>query len=166
MIKASRLIDYAIWAGLLGAMVFVVMRRNSGPETGRPAAAFDLPLVGSDGRFNLAEHRGKPVLIEVFASWCGACERSAPTLAETFQDHRAKMTFVGVLVDDDPKQAAHVKDEWGIPYDVAFDDGSVSRNYNVKLLPTIILVDQSGTVRRVTTGMPTRGQLEGWIREL
>jgi hypothetical protein len=54
----------------------------------------------------------------------------------------------------------------GIPYDIAFDDGSVSRNYNVKLLPTIILIDRNGTVRRVTTGMPTRGQLEGWIREL
>jgi cytochrome c biogenesis protein CcmG/thiol:disulfide interchange protein DsbE len=115
VIKVSRLIDYAIWAGLLGAVVFVVMRRNSGPETGRPAAAFDLPLVGSEGRFNLAEHRGKPVLIEVFASWCGACRRSAPTLADAFQDHRTKVKFVGVLVDDDPEQAAQVKDGWGSP---------------------------------------------------
>lgn len=166
MIKVSRLIDYAIWAGLLGAVVFVVMRRASGPETGKPAAAFDLPLVGSEGRFNLAEHRGKPVLVEVFASWCGACQRSAPTLAETFQDHRANVKFVGVLVDDDPAQAQNVKSDWGIPYDVAFDDGSVSRNYNVKLLPTLILIDQAGTVRRVSTGMPTRLQLEGWLREL
>jgi cytochrome c biogenesis protein CcmG/thiol:disulfide interchange protein DsbE len=164
--KASRLIDYAIWAGLLAAVVFVVVRRHSGPETGTPAAAFDLPLVGSEARFNLAAQRGKPVLVEVFASWCGACRRAAPTLADAFADHRANVQFVGVVVDDDPREAARVKSDWGIPYDVAMDDGSVSRNYNVQLLPTIILIDKTGTVRRVTTGMPTRSQLEGWIAEL
>jgi cytochrome c biogenesis protein CcmG/thiol:disulfide interchange protein DsbE len=162
----SRLIDYAIWAGLLAVVVFVVVRRHSGPETGKPAAVFDLPLVGSDGRFNLAERRGKPVLIEVFASWCGACRRAAPTLADAFEDHRGNVDFVGVVVDDDPGAASRVKSEWGIPYDVAMDDGTVSRDYNVQLLPTIILVDQAGVVRRVTTGMPTRSQLEGWITEL
>jgi thiol-disulfide isomerase/thioredoxin len=166
VIKVSRLIDYAIWAGLLATVVFVVMRRNSGPETGKPAATFDLPLVGGDGRFNLAERRGKPVLVEVFASWCGACQRSAPTLAETFEDHRANVDFVGVVVDDDPAAAARIKSDWGIPYDIALDDGSVSRDYNVKLLPTLILIDKTGMVRRVSTGMPTRSQLEGWIQEL
>ena len=106
------------------------------------------------------------MLVEVFASWCGACQLSAPTLAAAFEDHRASVRFVGVVIDDDPAEAARVKGDWAIPYDIALDDGSVSREYNVKLLPTIILIDKLGKVRRVSTGMPSRSQIEGWLREL
>lgn len=151
---------------MAAGVAFLVIRRQSGPELGSAAAPIDLPLVGREGRFNLAEQRGKPVLLEVFASWCGACRRSAPTLAEAFEAHRSEVEFIGVVVNDEPDAAHRIKSEWGIPYDIALDDGSVSRAYNVKLLPTLVLIDKSGTVRRVAAGMPTRAQIEDWLAEL
>lgn len=164
--KASRFLDYAIWAALAGVFALVLMRRASGPETGQLAAPIDLPLLSKEGRFRLEEQRGQPVLVEVFASWCGACRRAAPALADAYRDHGQKVRFVGVMVDDDPQAARQAIQSWDIPYDVALDSGTVARDYKVELLPTLVLIDREGIVRRVTTGAPSRSQIEGWLTEL
>ena len=70
------------------------------------------------------------------------------------------------MVDDDPALAARTIKSWGIPYDVVLDDGSVSRSYKVEMLPTLVLIDEAGVVRRVSTGAPSRAQLEKWLTEL
>jgi thiol-disulfide isomerase/thioredoxin len=138
----------------------------SGPKEGSSAAPFELPLVGaSAARFRLDEQRGKPVLIEVFASWCGACQRSAPVLAEASRKHQ-QVVFLGVSVDGSPEEAARVKADWQIPYPVALDDGSMSKSYKVEVLPTLVLVDRAGQIQRVATGIPSSSTLESWLAEL
>jgi thiol-disulfide isomerase/thioredoxin len=165
-VKLSRLVDYAIWAALAGVFALVLMRKSSGPDTGQAAAPIDLPLLAKDGRFRLQQERGKPVLVELFASWCGACRRAAPAFADAYRDHGGRVRFVGVMVDDDADSARKAVQSWGIPYDVALDDGGVARAYKVELLPTIVLIDDKGMVRRVWTGVPSRSQLESWLTEL
>ncbi len=164
--KLSRLIDYAIWAALAGVFVLVLMRKNSGPDTGQAAAPIDLPLLVKNGRFRLEDQRGKPVLVEMFASWCGACRRAAPAFADAYRDHGEKVRFVGVMLDDDAQSARQTVQNWDIPYDVALDNGGVARAYKVELLPTTVLIDANGVVRRVWTGAPSRSQLESWLAEL
>ncbi len=166
MKKLSRVVDYAIWAALAIVFAIVVLRRNSGPDTGHAAAAIDLPLLSQQGRFRLEDQRGKKVVIEVFASWCGACRRAAPDLADTYRDHASEVAFVGVMVDGNPEEARRAVREWQIPYDVALDDGTVAKSYKVDLLPTVVLVDERGVVKHVSAGVPSRGQLESWLREL
>jgi thiol-disulfide isomerase/thioredoxin len=165
-VKLSKVLDYAIWAALAGVFVLIISRRSSGPDAGTTAAPIELPLLSKGGRFSLAEERGKPVLLEVFASWCGACRRAAPAFADAYRDHGDRVRFVGIMVDDDPGVARQVVDAWEIPYDVALDTGGVARAYNVELLPTVVLIDGDGLVRRVFTGAPSRSQLENWLTEL
>ena len=162
--KAFELLRY----GALAACVYVLgtqlMRHSSGPKEGSQAAAFDLPLAGQSGRVSLAAQHGKPVLMEVFASWCGVCKRSAPHLIEAWRaHHNDNVTFLAVSVDEDPAAASRAKTDWQIPFEVALDDGSVSKAYGISMLPTLIYIDENGTVKHSSVGAASESELESWI---
>ncbi|HEX6272416.1 MAG TPA: TlpA disulfide reductase family protein [Polyangiaceae bacterium] len=162
-IFSSRYFDYVIWAGLGVGLLYFMHARASGPEEGSTAAPFELDLAHGAGKFKLADQRGKPVVMEVFASWCGACKRATPGLAEAYREHGDKATFIAVSVDDRREDALAAKNGWGIPFDVAHDDGSVSRGYKVSRLPTVIVIGGDGIVRHVTTGGASPGEIGRWI---
>lgn len=159
---------YALW--IVGAIVIALWftRRSSGPSVGKEAPDFDLPVVaGSSQRFHLASERGKPVVIEVFASWCSSCERTAPVLSDAAQAARAmSVRFLGVSFDESAERARSVKSAWAMPFDVALDDGSFRRSFGITLLPTVVVIDAEGRVRHVNTGSLNRDRLEGWLAEL
>ncbi len=153
--------------GALGGAV-VAFARPSGPPMGEFPPPLDLPLVkGPAPRFSLAAERGRPVVLEVFASWCGACETTAATLADASRVRRARdVRFVAVSVDDDPFLAAVAAHRWQIPYDVAFDDAGVADAWQVSRLPAVIVVDAGGAVRHFGSAAPTADQLEGWLADV
>ena len=162
---SSRTVDYAIWAALGVGLLYFMHARASGPEEGTTAAPFELSLANRDATFKLADQRGKPVVMEVFASWCGACRRATPGLVEAYREHGDKATFIGVSVDDRREDAAAAKNGWGIPFDVAHDDGGVARAYKVSRLPTVIVIGGDGVVRHVTTGGASPSEIGRWIGE-
>ena len=156
--------------GALGGCVYVLasqwVHHSSGPKEGSTAAAFDLPLIGEAGRASLAAERGKPVLMEVVASWCSACKRTSPRLVEAWRaHHNENVTFLAVSVDEDPTAASRLKSDWNIPFAVAMDDGSVSRNYGINMLPTLIYIDKNGKVKHASAGVTSRSDLEDWLTE-
>lgn len=159
------------WAQTLGFAALVAfgvrswMRSSSGPKTEVAAPAFNLPSLEGDGeRVALEQLHGTPVLIEAFASWCGACAQSAPALREAALAKRDKpVRFVSVLLDSNPQAARKLQAEWGIANDLLIDDGSFSRNYEISMLPTFILIDERGLVRLVSSGRADRGDIEDWL---
>jgi cytochrome c biogenesis protein CcmG/thiol:disulfide interchange protein DsbE len=165
--KLSRAADWGLYVGIAGLFGLLVSRSSSGPREGAHAASFQLPLASGNGAFSLDEQRGKPVLMEVFASWCGACEHAAPMVDEVYRDAaKSGVVFVGVSVDNDAQAAQRVQQSWPISYPVAVDDGQVQRAYGVSLLPTFVLIDKSGTIKRVSSGVPSRRTLSRWLAEL
>jgi len=164
--RVGRGLKYVIYFAIAVGIFMLLSRRSSGPDEGRPAADFELPAV-SGTSFHLAAQHGHPVVIEAFASWCPTCRRTAPMLADAARAQRAsKVQFVGVSVDDSTAQTSAVKNAWSIPYPVLHDDGRFARLYKITLLPTIIVIDAEGRVRHVTTGMPRRSTLEGWLADV
>jgi len=162
--RGHRLLDVLIWTALAASVVVLVRRRSSGPDEGSDAAQVKLPLVGQSGHFDLASLRGKPVVMEVFASWCGTCRRATPVLAQAYREHASdRVAFVGVSVDDSLADAERAREKWQIPYPVALDDGQVSRAYNVSLLPTVVLIDRDGKIHRSSAGVPSREELDRFI---
>lgn len=158
---------YALFFAVAVVLAMLVFPRRSGPTVGEPAKAFELPLVNRDARFALSDAKGQPVLVEAFASWCAACRSAAPTLAAAAQATRARpVRFIGVSLDDSPEQARRAAQDWRIPYDVALDDGDFSNAYRVRLLPTFVLIDAEGRVRRVSTGRPSPSELERWLADV
>ncbi len=165
--KLSKAVDWAMYAGIAGLFGVLVTRGASGPHEGATAKPFQLPLANGSGVFRLDEQRGKPVLMEVFASWCGACEHAAPMVDEVYRDaEKSGVVFVGVSVDSDARAARRVQESWPIAYPVAVDDGSVQRAYGVSLLPTFVLIDKDGMIKRVSAGVPSRRTLSRWLAEL
>jgi thiol-disulfide isomerase/thioredoxin len=160
------------FAALIALLVRELVRSGSGPATDTVAADFALPRVTSAAApvsrdLSLHELRGKPVLIEAFTAWCSACRRSAPALREAASVQRDKpVHFLSVMLEATPEDAQRVKTQWGIQHDLLIDDGSFARSYSISMLPTWILIDAEGKVRKVVSGTADRGDIESWLSAL
>jgi thiol-disulfide isomerase/thioredoxin len=125
-----------------------------------------LPVVAGQGERSVGPGE-KPLLIEVFASWCETCRRAAPGVSQVYRQHSQEVDFVAVSVDDLPDAAAGAKQSWPIPYPVAHDaNRAFSRAYGIKVLPTFILIGQDGLIKKVHHGAASSSRLEGWIASL
>lgn len=153
---------------LLGAAFLWFGRKASGPEEGTLAREFSLPVVaGARSQVALAELKGRPVLVEVVASWCGVCKRSAPTLRGAALARRKRdVEFLAVSVDEDESAARGLRAAWDIPYDVAHDRGAFAKAYGITLLPTLVLIDEFGKIRHVSSGAPRADDVEQWLAEV
>ena len=119
---------------------------------GRPAPAFSLPRVGKQETGTLAQHKGRPLLIDFWATWCGPCLSSLPTLNKIRQRYVNKLDVIGIS-----SEGMGTLDEalpsLGIAYPVYADERESSFiPYSVQALPTLVLVDGNGIVRDVEVG--------------
>jgi thiol-disulfide isomerase/thioredoxin len=101
----------------------------------------------------VAELRGRVVVIDFWASWCVACRLAIPTLNEWHDRYGVRgLTVVGITTDPSDL-ALEASVELGITYAVASDlDGLTSRAYRASAIPTLFVVDKQGTVRDVMVG--------------
>lgn len=107
-----------------------------------------------DGReLALSELRGKPVVMNFWASWCVSCRAGAPILAATARRHQGYLHFLGVNVLDDPDDARRFHQQFSLPFpSVVDEEGSVLRAYRIVGLPTTVFITRSGRIFRVHPG--------------
>lgn len=156
---------YVVAAALIGTAL--CRTADSGPPEGSVAPGFELQAVSPEPTtVSLDALKGQPILIEVFASWCPTCRTAAPAMSRLFRQSVDPHThFIGVSVDESMAQARAAASAWRIPFPVLLDNGSFSRGYRIKSLPTFILIDRAGRVRHVSTGLTSEGRLRGWLEE-
>jgi thiol-disulfide isomerase/thioredoxin len=109
-----------------------------------PAAAFDLPT--STGTVKLDDLRGKVVLVDFWASWCGPCRQSFPWLS-AMSERYGKNGFVVVAInlDKDREAADAFLREFTPPFTVAFDPaGKSAEAFDVKAMPSSFLINHTG----------------------
>jgi cytochrome c biogenesis protein CcmG/thiol:disulfide interchange protein DsbE len=146
-------------------------REVPSPLVGRPASAFSLTTF--DGRpFSLAEHRGRVVVINFWASWCfPACYEEAPVLEEGWRRWREQgVTVVGINIQDSEERARKFIADFGLTFPNAADAGGrVSINYGVYGVPETFFIDRRGYIRHKHVGAVTeavfREQVERLARE-
>ncbi len=111
-----------------------------------PAPAFTLPT--EKGSVSLDSLRGKVVLVDFWASWCGPCHRSFPWMAEMQQKYGPRgFVVVAVNLDKTRDAAATFLASVPAPFTVAYDpSGHIASAYRVEGMPTSVLVGRDGTV--------------------
>lgn len=127
------------------------LRAADGPS----AAAPDFTLESSGGgAVTLSELRGRVVLINFWASWCGPCRQEMPLLDQLFRQHEPLgFTVLGVNVDEDPRRARSVLSKIPVSFPIVFDGANaVSKLYGVVVMPTTVIVDRRGTIRHLHKG--------------
>ncbi len=163
---------------LVLAMAFVALyawmtRGTASPLVGKQAPGLSLAVAAGavqdgPGRVSLRELSGRVVVLDFWASWCGACQRSTPTLNELHREFEAEdVDFYAVNVepiDRQRLQAAHAA--FGTEFATLHDrGGTVQRAYGVRSLPSVFVVDRDGMVRWASTGVPSKMRLRAAISD-
>ena len=118
----------------------------------------------------LKEQRGRVVMVNFWATWCGPCRQEMPQLNRLYEKYKASgFVLLGVNVDDDQRKAAEVAGKLGITFPVLLDtDKVVSKLYDLSTMPSTVIIDRDGKVRFVHRGYLTgyEDNYEKQIREL
>src|SRR5215213_6907160 len=144
-------------------VVLIVGTPASGPRVaaGEPAP----PISGTtiDGAsFDLASLRGRPVIVNFWASWCVPCREEMPLLRDELAAHSADgLAIVGVIFKDQTDPARQFTDSFGVKWPSATDaDGSIAKSYRVVAPPQTYFIDRSGVLRSIHIGELQKSDFE------
>jgi thiol-disulfide isomerase/thioredoxin len=138
-------------------------------RVGAPAPSVVLPLA-SGGTANLADERGRVVLLNFWATWCEPCKAEMPglqQLSDDLQHQGLAFTFYAVNLQEDPPTIQPYTRELGLHAPVLLDEeGHVTRSFGVRALPATFLVDRAGVLRQQRLGpLVEGGPNTPWSRE-
>jgi cytochrome c biogenesis protein CcmG/thiol:disulfide interchange protein DsbE len=160
-----------VMIALLALMVWGIGRQAAGTVGNvavatRPARTFTLRLFDG-GSFELAATRGRPVLVNFWASWCVPCEDEAATLERASRAYRDRVTFVGVDVQDTDASAREFLRRFGVTYPNGPDPGgTISVDYGMSGVPETYFLDRDGRVVRKWQGPLDDQRLRSFLDEL
>jgi cytochrome c biogenesis protein CcmG/thiol:disulfide interchange protein DsbE len=121
-----------------------------------PAPDFSLPAVS--GSASLDSLRGRVVVVDFWASWCGPCHESFPWLAGLQKRYRDRgLTVVAINLDKERDKAEEFLARFQVPFTVAFDPaGKTAEAYGVSAMPFSFVIDRSGDIVFAHAGFDAR----------
>lgn len=120
-----------------------------------PGLAPDFTLKTLDDQeITLSNLKGKVILLDFWATWCGPCRESIPHLIQLYKDYRENgFEMIGISLDKgDATVVHHFAKSMDIPYPIVMATEEVIRNYRVTSIPTTFFIDKEGKIRERITG--------------
>jgi len=160
-----------VMLALLALMVWGIGRQAEGsvgtvPVAVRPAPPFAVQLF-EGGQFDLTSTRGRPVMVNFWASWCIPCEEEAATLERQSRAYRDRVAFIGVDVQDTEANAREFLRRFGVTYQNGRDpNGAISVDYGMSGVPETYFIDRDGKIVRKWQGPLDDQRLRGFLDEL
>src|SRR3954469_25728933 len=149
-------------AALIGLLVYGVASRgenrtlDDAVSKGQRPSAPDrpLPVLGADGQRSLAAYRGKPVVLNFWASWCTPCRQEAPLLESAQKRLAAKGgTVLGVTFRDASPDSRAFVSKFKLTYPSLRDvSGQLAKAYGTRALPETFVIDGQGRVTAINRG--------------
>ena len=122
-------------------------------EASRKAApAISMPDLSGQS-WNLADHRGKVVLVNFWATWCGPCRRETPDLVRLANELRPKgLEVVGISLDQTKDVIPPFVASYNIPYPILVAPPGSALTSQIRSIPTTLLIDRQGRVAKQYVG--------------
>ncbi len=142
---------------------------ETAPDDGQVMPAPLLKVTSFDGKaFSLEAAKGRPVVINFWASWCGPCRLEAEGIEKAYQMFRAQgVEFVGVAIQDNPESARKFIEEYGLTYPNGLDEkGDIAQAYEVFGVPKTVIVAKDGNMSYIHLGTITLDTLTSEIKRV
>jgi cytochrome c biogenesis protein CcmG, thiol:disulfide interchange protein DsbE len=135
-------------AGLLALLVWSVVHQEHAPGVGSTAPAFTLRKLEGPGKVSLASYRGKPVVLNFWASWCEPCKSEAAVLQRDWATYRGRgVVFLGVDYHDLGSDARRFVNAHSLTFPMLQDgSGNVTGRYGISQVPETYVLDREGRV--------------------
>lgn len=116
-----------------------------GIKLGQYAPNFETEYLNGS-KFELYDLKGKPVILNFWASWCSPCIREMPALQKFFDE--TKVTVIGINLGEDKKTIEEFTERLNITYPIVLDkDGKIRTAYSMRLRPTTYFIDENGIIK-------------------
>lgn len=113
---------------------------------GKSLPVFSVPTV-EGGTFTLSENTGKPVFINLFATWCGPCVYEMPDINRLYGELGDEVTFIIVDIGEDSAAAQAFAEGNGYSLPFAYSpDGALFSDYDIEYIPQTFILDADGTI--------------------
>jgi len=160
----------AVIAGVLVGILFLGLGKNPNairsPLVGRAAPTFALREVGTGRTIDISQLKGKPLVINFWATWCGPCWEEHPLLVASARS-RPDVQFVGVVFQDFEEKILGFLQQRGSSYPTVIDDkGKTAIAYGVGGVPETFFLDANGVIVAKHSGPLSDGDLQEELRKV
>ncbi len=135
---------------------------------GKAAPAFSLTTLEGK-KVSLSDYKGRPVLINFWATWCAPCKVEMPWFEQFHSQYAAQgFEILGIAEDEAGKdEIAKAAKKIGVTYPILLTDGKVAPKFGgIDYFPTTFYVDRKGVVVEETAGLGSKDQIEANIRKI
>jgi len=148
---------WAVWGLIIGLIALLAFgfttdpKKVPSPLVGRPAPDFEITALNGDQKIRLSEFKGKPVLLNYWASWCQECKVEAHILEAFHQKYglaTQQIKVIGIAIQDTGDKAKAFARLFGKTYFLGQDDatGNIALDYGIYGVPETFFIDPEGTI--------------------
>jgi peroxiredoxin len=163
MFRRTFVVAVIVLAVLLGCT------RSDERSTGASGDAPNFKLQDLDGKtVRLSDFKGKPVVLDFWATWCQPCRDSMPGMAKLHKEYADKgLVILSISLDGGAvEDVRDFRKEYGMTYTVLMGTEEVAAEYSVRTIPMMVVIDKSGKIRKRYLGAGNEEAIESMVKQL